>query len=338
MSETLKKAGVDLYSIPFDKFRGIKCFRTIPGSIFRFIKLVVSLIRFCKKNKINILYANEIKVALLAGITGKILSIPVIWHAHDFTTHGKIDSLCYRWSSRIITVSNAVRARFRNFPDHKSKTCVIHNGISAEWYQNRENSEKLLDRHLSASDVIRIGMAGRLAPEKCQDLFITIFHFLTKTSSFPLAGFIAGESGDESLIPYRNELKNQIIKNGLENKLFLLGHIDHLITFLDEIDIFVLPSKREPFGLVTLEAMAREKPIVAFRTGGTPDIIEDGVTGFLFPDGDWKSMAEGIKRLINDPELRVKIGKNAKHHVEQNFTLEKSMESILAVCKNLVNL
>jgi len=240
-------------------------------------------------------------------------------------------------STRVIAVSKAVQQRFNRNPDWETKTMVVHNGIAPEWFQDLPRTINLRDQYGLGSDSVCLGIGGRIAPEKCQDTFVKIISRLVKRSC-PIAGFIAGEIGDNTLKIYKQNLQNQIRELKLDQHLFFLGHIKDMRYFMDAVDIFVLPSKREPFGLVTLEAMARRKPVVAFATGGTPEIIEDGSTGVLFQDGDWEKMAEGIEQLISKPERREQIGTNAQIIVKKQFRLDTSMRQINTVIEELIHL
>lgn len=88
-------------------------------------------------------------------------------------------------------------------------------------------------------------------------------------------------------------------------------------------NFFILPSIREAFGLVNLEAMISDLPIIASKTGGIPEIIKDGKTGLLVPPGDDRKLKDTIKKFINSKSLREKLAKNGKLEVEKSFNAEK---------------
>ncbi len=101
--------------------------------------------------------------------------------------------------------------------------------------------------------------------------------------------------------------------------------------YLQECDIFVMPSYFEGQSVSILEAMANECGIVASDTGGIPDMIEDGETGLLVPPGDADALADGILRLLEEPGLCRKLGENARKKAEAEFSMEKNIERLLAV-------
>jgi len=92
-------------------------------------------------------------------------------------------------------------------------------------------------------------------------------------------------------------------------------------------DIFVLPSLNEGMGRVLVEAMAAGKPIVASRVGGIPDLVQDGDNGLLVPPGDEKSLAAGIRQLLNDPEKAKMMGQRGKERCTQ-FSVESMVDKI----------
>jgi glycosyltransferase involved in cell wall biosynthesis len=87
--------------------------------------------------------------------------------------------------------------------------------------------------------------------------------------------------------------------------------------------VFLLPSALESFGLAALEAMACELPVVASRVGGLPEVVEDGVTGFLHEPDDVAGMAETAIALLRDPARRCTVGKAARQRVIERFSAEK---------------
>jgi glycosyltransferase involved in cell wall biosynthesis len=88
-------------------------------------------------------------------------------------------------------------------------------------------------------------------------------------------------------------------------------------------DIFVLPSRHEPFGIVVLEAWSAGKPVVAARVGGLRNLIRDGVNGFLSPGADAGAMAEQIHKLAGSAELRSQLGRAGRELAIENYTWEK---------------
>jgi glycosyltransferase involved in cell wall biosynthesis len=126
---------------------------------------------------------------------------------------------------------------------------------------------------------------------------------------------------------------------GVANRVHFLGKLDALSTELvacyANCDVFVLPSKGEGFGLVFLEAMALGKPVIGGAHGGTPDVIEDGVTGFLVPHGDVPAVTEKVQSLLANDALRREIGERARQRVERDFLFERFESRLAGILEEL---
>lgn len=126
---------------------------------------------------------------------------------------------------------------------------------------------------------------------------------------------------DDELISYRNQILERLRSQGLtdlvEFRSVAYADIHHLY---EEADVVVYPTVgEEPYGLVPLEAMSMERPVVASRSGGITETIVDGVTGFLVKPGDPAALAERVERLLRDREFSRRMGQAGRRHVIDNF-------------------
>ncbi|MBW1888167.1 MAG: glycosyltransferase family 4 protein, partial [Deltaproteobacteria bacterium] len=106
---------------------------------------------------------------------------------------------------------------------------------------------------------------------------------------------------------------------------------------ISTFDVAVLPSFFEGMGRVLLEAMAMEKPVVASRVGGIPDLVEDGVNGFLVSPGDVRDLVNTLKKTINDRKLARKMGKEGRKRTSEQFSagvMVRSIEKVYHECLN----
>jgi len=117
-----------------------------------------------------------------------------------------------------------------------------------------------------------------------------------------------------------------------------VGRIDDATRLLVELDLFVSASRSEGFGLAIIEAMASGVPVVATRSAGACEIIEDGETGRLVPIGDARSLAETILRLLGDREERERLRRQALGVVRQRFSLERMVEETEKVYRQALTL
>jgi glycosyltransferase involved in cell wall biosynthesis len=111
--------------------------------------------------------------------------------------------------------------------------------------------------------------------------------------------------------PLEDEVRRQVNRMGLDGSVAVLGYRQDAVRLTGAFDVFVLPSLYEGLPIALLEAMALERPVVATRVGGTPEVVTDGVDGLLVPGGDPRALAERIVRLIDDVSLRTRLGRAA---------------------------
>ena len=136
--------------------------------------------------------------------------------------------------------------------------------------------------------------------------------------------------------PVRAEVERMAAENGLGDDVLFLGEQQDIVPWLSVADVFLLPSAQESFGLAALEAMACEVPVVASRVGGLPEIIEDGVTGFVCDPSDVDGMAERAVALVRDPGLRREMGRAAAELVKERYCTPRVVPLYEAVYREVV--
>ena len=110
---------------------------------------------------------------------------------------------------------------------------------------------------------------------------------------------------------------------GVGDAVIFLGEQDRVVPLLSAADVFLLPSAQESFGLAALEAMACELPVVASRVGGLPEVVEDGVSGFLHDQADLEGMAQSALRLLTDEALRRRAAARSRAIAENRYSVTR---------------
>ncbi|MCK4923068.1 MAG: glycosyltransferase family 4 protein, partial [Bacteroidales bacterium] len=194
---------------------------------------------------------------------------------------------------------------------------IIYNGINLP----RFDETPVSFRYKHKGNEIIIGNAGRLVKQKGQKYLIDLASKL-KRKKIDFKILIAGEGRME------NELKALISKNKLKKYFEFCGFVEDMKGFMQSIDIFVLTSIWEGFGYVLVEAMACNKPVVAFEISSNPEIVEDQKTGYLVPPFDMEALTEKVIQLINDKADRIKLGNMGRERVEKMFSIGKTQENL----------
>jgi len=111
---------------------------------------------------------------------------------------------------------------------------------------------------------------------------------------------------------------------------------DHdLVNLYNEAAVFACPSVYEPFGIINLEAMACETPVVATRVGGIKEVVVNEETGLLVPPGEPAKLGRAITRILEDPQTGAKMGKAGRRHVLRNFTWDRIAARTLELYRSL---
>jgi glycosyltransferase involved in cell wall biosynthesis len=130
---------------------------------------------------------------------------------------------------------------------------------------------------------------------------------------------------------YQRELERTAERAGVRDRVVFAGARDDAGSLLAELDVLALPSWTEGLPLVVLEAMARRRPVVATPVGGTPEIVVDGETGLLVPPRDPRALAAALRRLLDDPQLRERMGEAGFARVRERFSADAMTERMLAI-------
>jgi glycosyltransferase involved in cell wall biosynthesis len=309
--------------------------RTIPICItnISFINpfRIIRLIKLFRKENPDVLILNFSADIKTAGIAARFAGIKNIVYRRGSAIPIR-DTLLNRFLYKnIITqiIANSQETK-RTILQNNSKLFpfekinIIYNGIDL----------RQLDRlpcisfYKRKKDEIIIGNAGRLVLQKGQKYLIEMASMLIK-KNIDFKILIAGEG------PLEISLKQMAAKAGVEDRIIFLGFINNIKAFMENIDIFVLPSIWEGFGYVLVEAMACKKPVVAFNISSNAEIIINNETGFLIDDQDIITFSGKVERLINDPALCVTYGKAGRRRVEEIFEIERTRKNVEVLLNNI---
>ena len=301
--------------------------------------------RTIKKEKIDLIHSQGFLSGIMAYILKKLTKTPylITIQSADFSVYHprlniKIINKIYQWLEGIIfrgadfchAVSNYLEEHFKT---HQVKrTIVISNGVSQDKF--RADLDKIKTRKELGFDTKNlIVCVSRLEHKNgTHDLVEAANYLKQEIDDFKI--IICGDGSD------RKKLEG-MIENNLKDKVLFLGDILHadLPKYVACADIFVRPSLAEGFGIVFLEAMAAEVAVIGTPVGGIPDFLKDPLTspgqatGLFCEPGNPKDIAEKIKILIRDKELRNKLIKNAKKMVLEVYNWDKISQRLRGIYK-----
>jgi glycosyltransferase involved in cell wall biosynthesis len=249
------------------------------------------------------------------------------------------DRLFSFFADKIICNSQAIARRFLENGHLPKKVVVVYNGVDTHKFNPAVSGAKIREEFGIKPEDIVIGIASRFNILKGHEIFLRAAK--ETLQSLPemkdrLRFMVVGGAVFNQDSRREEYLKDRVNKLGLNSNLIFSGFRTDMPEMYAAMDIVVLASAAEPCGRVILEAMAMAKPLIGTNSGGTPEIIQDGVTGYLFSPQDYTGLAEKIIFLINHRDIAAKIGQSGRSHIEADFTIEANAGKIQDIYLELI--
>ncbi|MCI0557585.1 MAG: glycosyltransferase [Nitrososphaera sp.] len=294
---------------------------------------LLRLSRVLKERSIRVMHAHEFAMNVYGSLLSKMTGIPII-----ATVHGKNyywvkwrRRLAYKFVARqsaMVAVSEDLKRFLREYVDiHPDNITVVHNGIDVQSYAVSDRAHATRKELGINGNQPVIGTVGNLYAVKGQMYLLKACSAVAKV--FPNFVLLVAGRGD-----YLGSLEETARNIGIGANVKFLGFREDVPALLQTMDIFILPSISEGLPLSALEAMASGKPVVASNVGGIPEVVKDGVTGYLVSPKDPEALADKILLLLRHPELAVDLGRSGRKRVEDSFSLEKMVERYQSLYEN----
>lgn len=273
---------------------------------------------YIKKNHTEIVYAQESRdryVSILAKIIYRLeVKIVLARRQRIADNHAFKRWVHQSFSSKIIVVSNGLKVKMIQKGFDENHLQMIHNGIPLhEFTLERRIIDELRNRYHISTDQLIIGCVARL---KRQDVLIEAIRLLPINYKLLLVGINEDECKKAfPTITISPEVKDRIIFTGeIVNRKEVLAHYALM-------HVHVLPSQMDGFGLVSAEAMAMGIPAIGSNYGGIPDVIQQGISGFIFENDDVIDLVKKIEMLHSNQSVRKQIIQNASKIVMDRFDI-----------------
>ena len=307
---------------------------------------VVRLAQLIRRERPTILHTHTAK----AGAVGRIAALlagdarpPIVvhtYHGHVLRGYfGPVRTLGFRllerWLARVTTALIAVSPEVRDDLVRlgvapREKFTVVRLGIELE--------QRIADR--DGRDETRRVLG--IGPERFTVGWIGRMTGVKRTSDVLLAFKRLRERGVDACLcmvgdgPEREQVERRAHELGIMRDTLFLGYQEDVAPFYAAFDALVLPSANEGTPVSVIEALAGGRPVVATRVGGVPDVVRDGVDGFLVEPGDIDALAERLSRLAADPALAGRMGEAGRARVLERYSVERLVGDVDALYKKLL--
>ncbi len=284
--------------------------------------------RYIKTNRIRIIHSTDRpRNAVYSVALGKLTGAKSIVHVH--VKWSDAYSRAARWgvneADAVFSISQYVTKTVVGMGRPAADVHTVLNAIDPQRWDPTTDGGSLREELGIPQDAPLLASVSRLFSWKGQRELLQAFA-LARLEHPALRLIIVGEDASGPGGPYTRELKELTEQLKVTEAVTFTGPRKDVARVMAACDVFTLPSFEEPFGLVFLEAMAMERPVIGIDNGGTPEVVEHGRSGLLSPAWDIPKLSNNICQLVADPELRRRFGVRGRERVLSYFNTQRMAE------------
>jgi L-malate glycosyltransferase len=325
LSIQLEKIGIKIVYIQLSSLK----LNSIIRSSISFIKTIFQIWVLIKKENISMIHAFSSISTQYSVIAAKLAKIPCISHIHLILDSKSIFRSFIKYSDKIFTISNATQKPLLSYGISPQKIFLLYQFTDTDLFQKKN----IYNQKQQKQNNFIIGVVGRICYEKGHHNAIETVFILKQLGFTNIELHIVGYTNlmekEWDTENYIIMLKKIIKKYNLEKNIIFHNFKNNMVPVYSSFDILILPNEwQEPFGKVIIEAMAMRLPVIAVNSGACPEIITHKKTGFLYPQGNNKSLANYIKILITNRKIIHKFGLEGRKRVVRHFSLKKKIKDL----------
>jgi len=297
-----------------------------------------AIYRFFKQQAFDVVHASTVKMNHLGRWIALAARVPCIVASEDNICIGRSwktrveDRLLARWSDGVVMISNAVAESFLEVEKlSREKVHTIYYGLPSDGFLNRTPLEKAERRtQLNVPSGPTVVCAARLHFSKSLDTLVRAARIVV--TQMPAVQFvIAGDGGERvTLEKLRDELR-------LNANFHFIGARDDIYEIFQLADIVTLCSLWEGLGFSLMEAMALGKPVVGTGVAGISEIIQHERNGLLVPKQSPEALAQALMRVLGDPALAAKMGREGRAVISERFNVNKNAKQLLDLYQSILD-
>ncbi len=232
-------------------------------------------------------------------------------------------------SDTVIGVSELTCQNLINEGINPQKVRLVYNGVAPQEESSMEQRTELKKKLNIPPENKIVGIVARLEGVKNHDLFVGGAEIILKKRKDVTFLIVGGGSAEEHIRTVINE-------RGLSESIIMTGNQKEVAPFLNIFDVNVLTSKSEALSLSLIEGMLLGIPAVTTASGGPQEVVDDGETGYIVKNNDAKLLAEGILKILDNPEIGKKMGQKGKQKAQEIFGIEKMLKALDEIYSELI--
>ena len=304
-------------------------------SIFNIFYKSYKLSNYINKENIKIVHVSWTKDLFFAALV-KLFSnqqVKIIYHRQMKITRYKKDfyhNFIYKSISIVLVITKGLLIDCQKYlPIDGDKIIELPYGISLPDNNKIYDKKIFLNDLKLKEDIFTIGVFSRIEEQKGQHLVIEALNLLPEKN---IQLVVVGHCMDPS---YQNNLIDMINKYKMSHRVAFTPFIESPMKLMPMLDLIILPTYEETFGLVVAESMLMGTPVIGSNAGGVPEIISDEHNGLLFESKNYKSLSEKIISIYKSEEFRVKLSNNAKIFANEHYDYQKHFSRLESIIQKL---
>ncbi|MGD9904523.1 MAG: glycosyltransferase family 4 protein [Vicinamibacterales bacterium] len=313
-----------------------------PAAIAAYVRAFAGVRReLCEliaRERPDVLHSISFPACLYAALASRATGVPQIWHEHNIKRIHAVNTRLYRFVAAtcawIVGPSKAVTDNIARAGVDPAKLVPLYNGIDLSSFTADDARAAAVRAEFGwGPQTPVVGLFGQLLPHKGHATLIDAVPTILR--HVPDARFVFVGALENP--PYEAALRERIAAAGLADRFTFTGWRTDVPHVMRAVDVLVVPTtSQEPAALSLMEGMAMGRPLVASRTGGTPELIVDGETGLIFPPGDAAALADATAALLGDPARRRQMGEAGRARMERHFTVERHVDGMFDLYRRAV--
>jgi L-malate glycosyltransferase len=325
LAEELDSAGIERMPLPrVDASLRLHPVQT-PIGVGQLAAGGLGLARAAKRFRADVIHANSPRAGIMGAVASRLGAPAVVVRAHEhvpLTPAGRaVRSLLVRTASAVVAVSDYTAERFNEGLAPPIATRVYNSIDHARFDPERVRRSGVREEFGVHTDAVLLGQIAQITPWKAQDTAIRALAELRRggvDAHLLLVGQIAfgGKGVRFDNHAYQRTLERLVGDLGVGDAVHFLGQRGDVPEILCELDLSLLPSRGEPFGLVTVESMALGTPPIVSSEGAGAELVQNGVTGRVLPPGRPEVWAAAAREILQDREALHRMGKRARAAAE----------------------
>lgn len=295
--------------------------------------VILRLSRFIRRQNVQIIHCQLSKdiATIVPAMRLSGHSVPIILSKRVGSYLNKKDvfhQLTYAHVNKVLAISDVIHKNVLDTtPMTPDRVLTLHDSIDADLFSPRRVDRLIVRNEFGLTDATTvIGFVGRFSPGKGHEELLEAAAILSKEHK-DIHFLIVGEAshGEER---YEQKIRSLSHTLGLDQVVTFTGFRSDIPEVMAAFDVFAFPSHAESFGVVLIEAMAMERPVVSTNCDGVLDIVVDGETGLYVHPRNSSELAAALSQLISNPALRTTMGKAGRSRVEELFDQRKQMKKL----------